>query len=207
MQDPTYPAYADQSVIAGRTANFSQGKYEKITYLSCSPENDDAAQVRVSPAAEIFVVGSSLDPWGNPVDAHSANGTNGFMAKLEQNGNLLWHTFFGDTHTTARDLQFLGNEQVFVGGTTDSGWGNPVIPYAGGPYDAYLAGFDPISGNRYWNTFLGSSAFDANYGFAFDFDVNSHEFYVAGDSGANWGSSPVNPHGGGWEMFVAQVEL
>ncbi|MDE3055912.1 MAG: LL-diaminopimelate aminotransferase [Verrucomicrobiota bacterium] len=38
--DPTYPAYVDANVMAGRTGNWGkEGKYEGITYLACTEEN------------------------------------------------------------------------------------------------------------------------------------------------------------------------
>jgi len=43
VQDPVYPAYVDGSVISGKTGAGipnSSGKYEKLTYMECKPEND-----------------------------------------------------------------------------------------------------------------------------------------------------------------------
>ena len=42
VQDPSYPAYVDSSVISGKTGGFSDDKkqYENIAYMPCLPEND-----------------------------------------------------------------------------------------------------------------------------------------------------------------------
>lgn len=41
VQDPVYPAYVDGSVMAGKTGPATaDGRYEGITYLPCTPEND-----------------------------------------------------------------------------------------------------------------------------------------------------------------------
>jgi len=42
VQDPSYPAYVDSSVIAGKTGIFNDDKqqYGNITYMPCLPEND-----------------------------------------------------------------------------------------------------------------------------------------------------------------------
>lgn len=41
VTDPVYPVYIDTNVMAGRTGNAgSTGKFEKITYLSCTAENN-----------------------------------------------------------------------------------------------------------------------------------------------------------------------
>lgn len=39
IADPVYPVYADSSVIAGRTGEFKNGKYEGLVYMECNEEN------------------------------------------------------------------------------------------------------------------------------------------------------------------------
>jgi LL-diaminopimelate aminotransferase len=39
ITDPVYPVYVDTNVMAGRAGNFSDGRYDKIVYLECTPEN------------------------------------------------------------------------------------------------------------------------------------------------------------------------
>ena len=53
-----------------------------------------------------------------------------------------------------------------------------------------------------WNTFLGSSSIDEGYSVATD---NSGNLYVTGISDAGWGS-PINPHPGGEDAFVAKLD-
>ena len=42
VQDPSYPAYVDTSVIVGQTGDFDKvsNQYQGITYLKCTPENN-----------------------------------------------------------------------------------------------------------------------------------------------------------------------
>lgn len=40
LQDPVYPVYLDTNVMAGRSGNFAQGRFEKIIYLPCVEENN-----------------------------------------------------------------------------------------------------------------------------------------------------------------------
>ncbi|KAH1094942.1 hypothetical protein GYH30_040297 [Glycine max] len=42
VQDPTFPAYIDSSVIVGRAGWFKagSGKYKNIAYMKCGPENN-----------------------------------------------------------------------------------------------------------------------------------------------------------------------
>lgn len=40
ITDPVYPVYLDTNVMAGRTGNFVDGKFENVTYLPCNAENN-----------------------------------------------------------------------------------------------------------------------------------------------------------------------
>ena len=39
VPDPVYPVYVDTNVMAGRTGNWSEGRYEGLVYLDCTSEN------------------------------------------------------------------------------------------------------------------------------------------------------------------------
>ena len=39
IPDPVYPVYLDTNVMAGRTGNFADGRYENIVYLECTADN------------------------------------------------------------------------------------------------------------------------------------------------------------------------
>lgn len=39
ISDPVYPAYLDSTVIAGRTGEFKDGKYEGLVYMVCNEKN------------------------------------------------------------------------------------------------------------------------------------------------------------------------
>ncbi|MCP4131807.1 MAG: LL-diaminopimelate aminotransferase, partial [bacterium] len=40
VPDPVYPVYVDSNVMAGRTGEHKDGRYEKFVYLECTHEND-----------------------------------------------------------------------------------------------------------------------------------------------------------------------
>lgn len=40
VQDPVYPVYVDSNVIAGKAGEFQGGRYKKIVYMACTPENN-----------------------------------------------------------------------------------------------------------------------------------------------------------------------
>lgn len=39
VTDPVYPVYVDSNVMAGRTGNYINGKFEKLVYMPCNAEN------------------------------------------------------------------------------------------------------------------------------------------------------------------------
>ncbi len=39
IPDPVYPVYLDSNIMAGRTGEFENGRYQGIHYLDCTPEN------------------------------------------------------------------------------------------------------------------------------------------------------------------------
>ena len=81
-----------------------------------------------------------------------------------------------------------GSGNIYVAGWTESTWGTPIDPYAGGR-DAFVAKLNS-SGERLWHTFMGSSGWDEALSVAVDGDGN---VYVTGTSDASWGI-PVHSH-------------
>ena len=52
MQDPTYPAYVDSSVIMGMTGRYDEASkgFGRLQYMVCRPENEffpDLSQARL----------------------------------------------------------------------------------------------------------------------------------------------------------------
>jgi len=56
MQDPVYPVYVDTNVMAGRTgAADESGRYEGLTYLPCTAENDFTPDLPEQPVDLIYL--------------------------------------------------------------------------------------------------------------------------------------------------------
>ena len=175
-----------------------------LTFLGSS-EIDEGLAIDVDGGGNIFVTGRSFDPWGVPVNPFTASATDGYLARLDTQGLLVWHTFFGGTSNDwgqavkASDTQGI----VYVGGTSESTWGeNPIVPYTARD-EAFVAAFDANTGVRQWNTFAGSTeGNDIARAVALD---NTNHLYIAGQSTHPWGS-PVMPFVGGIEdAFVAKL--
>ena len=121
-----------------------------------------------------------------------------------QGGSLYWNTFLGGggwDHGIAIAVDTA--ENIYVSGSSEQGWGNPVAPFAG-LWDAYVLKLRN-DGTLDWLTFLGGIDEDYARGMAIDSDGS---VYVVGISDATWGN-PVNPFAGGPaynDAFVAKLD-
>ncbi|PRQ21534.1 putative LL-diaminopimelate aminotransferase [Rosa chinensis] len=72
VQDPSFPAYIDSSVIAGRAGNFQEetGKYKNIVYLNCRPENNFFPDLSTASRADLIFFCSPNNPTGNAASWH-----------------------------------------------------------------------------------------------------------------------------------------
>ncbi|KAH8971502.1 hypothetical protein BDL97_02G146400 [Sphagnum fallax] len=66
VQDPSYPAYVDTSVMVGQTGRFQQEsqQYGKIVYMKCLPENNFFPDLSEVPRTDIIFFCSPNNPTG-----------------------------------------------------------------------------------------------------------------------------------------------
>ncbi len=55
IPDPVYPVYLDTNVMAGRTGEFLDGKYEGVEYLECTKENNFVPALPEKPVDLIYL--------------------------------------------------------------------------------------------------------------------------------------------------------
>jgi LL-diaminopimelate aminotransferase len=67
VQDPSYPAYVDSSVMLGQTGEYdtSVQQYSKIVYMPCTPENNFFPDLASMPRTDIIFFCSPNNPTGN----------------------------------------------------------------------------------------------------------------------------------------------
>ncbi|XVF44725.1 hypothetical protein PTKIN_Ptkin02bG0147200 [Pterospermum kingtungense] len=67
VQDPSFPAYIDSSVIIGQAGDFldKTGKYQNIEYMQCGPENNFFPDLKSTPRTNIIFFCSPNNPTGH----------------------------------------------------------------------------------------------------------------------------------------------
>ncbi len=171
--------------------------------------NDVGKAITLDNNGNILITGYSGATWGTPVYPFShtqGNGEEGFVAKLNNNGNLMWNTFMGGlggldilTQGNAISVDAAGN--VYVAGDSSNSWGSPLNAHAGGMNDIFVDKLNS-SGVRQWHTYMGGPSGDEGIGIAVD---GSGNLFVTGLSQTTWGG-PINAYGGGTgDAFVAKL--
>ncbi|XP_022725311.1 aminotransferase ALD1, chloroplastic-like [Durio zibethinus] len=67
VQDPSFPAYIDSSVIIGQAGDFQDktGKYQNIEYMPCGPKNNFFPDLATTPRTDIIFFCSPNNPTGH----------------------------------------------------------------------------------------------------------------------------------------------
>lgn len=160
----------------------------------------------LDPGGRIYLTGYSERDWGAPVRAYAGGTKDAFVAKLDRDGRLLWHTFLGGAgEDTGKAIALAAGGDIIIGGTSSAAWSAPSTqrPYAGAR-DAFVARLDP-NGTLLWNAFLGSTTGDDEYsGTLIALDAQDR-IYAAGFSTRDWGG-PLRAFSGSSDGFVARLE-
>jgi hypothetical protein len=200
--------------LSGREVAFALGAYDPHYTLTIDPGlvwntflggsgDDSGIGIAVDESGNIYISGDSSSTWGSPIRAYTANGytTDGFVAKLNPSGSLIWNTFLGGTgYDSGNCVAVDGSGNVYIAGKSNAGWGKPVRAYTGNE-DAFAAKLNS-SGELVWHVFLGEGGDEMANDIAVDPSGNS---YVTGDSTDTWGS-PVRAYALGSDAFVAKLD-
>jgi hypothetical protein len=182
----------------------SNGALQWNTFLGSAHGGEQAYAIAIDESGNVNVSGESLYSWGSPINAHSADGSDIFVAQLNQNGTLKWNTFHGgQSIDIGYALAVDGAGNIYVSGESHGTWGAPVNPPSSPRInqEAFAAKLNS-NGALLWNTFMGeSNGTDYARGVAVGATV-----VVAGHSQNSWGA-PVRAHSADWygDAFVAQL--
>ncbi|KAK7385267.1 hypothetical protein VNO78_30981 [Psophocarpus tetragonolobus] len=88
VQDPTFPAYIDSSVIVGRGGTFKaeSGKYKKIVYMKCGAENNFFPNLSTTPRTDLIFFCSPNNPTGS---AASRQQLKQLVEFAKENGSII----------------------------------------------------------------------------------------------------------------------
>ena len=175
----------------------SSGMYLWHTYLGGTGV-DTGVDVAVESNGDVYLIENSTATWGTPINAHVGD-RDAFVAKLSSGGVLLWNTFMGSANKEYGKGIAVDDSYVYAVGSSGASWGSPINPYQGAG-DGFAAKLN-LAGALVWNTFIGGIDGDVAADVGLD---ESGNVYVAGGSGSTWGS-PINPHSGVSDIFVAKL--
>lgn len=172
--------------------------------------------IKIDQNGNIFLLGDSYGTWGTPLNDYDGgeiyedpeysflNGRESFLAKIDKNGNSLWHTFFSKNITVSEGA-VDSNGNFFVVGSSDKTWGEPKNKYINGT-DSFVAQID-TNGSVLWNTFIGGDGNDYLNTILLDDALN---VYVFGHSTAIFGS-PITPpllsEDNGHDLVAVKISL
>ncbi|XVF39461.1 hypothetical protein PTKIN_Ptkin01aG0036800 [Pterospermum kingtungense] len=88
VQDPSFPAYIDSSVIVGQAGELEEetGKYGNIIFMNCGPENNFFPDLSTTPRTDIIFFCSPNNPTGH---AASRQQLNQLVAFAKANGSII----------------------------------------------------------------------------------------------------------------------
>lgn len=167
---------------------------------------DAARSIACDNAGNIYIAGSIIGTvdFGGTVLTCGAQ-KDGFVAKLNNNGNWLWAAKIGgtnDDYVTAITTDHLGN--CYITGTFKSnGTAGAIILFSRGQEDVFIAKLDS-TGSFVWAKTAGGANADEGSSIA----VDSTYCYVTGrfESSATFGTT-VLPSAGEKDIFVAKLSL
>ncbi|POO04066.1 LL-diaminopimelate aminotransferase [Trema orientale] len=119
VQDPSFPAYIDSSVIFGRGGKFEEetGQYGNITYMKCCPENNffPNLSTRNTPKTDVIFFCSPNNPTGNAASYHQLKRLVEFA---KSNGSIIiydssYAAFISD-HSPRSIYEIPGAKQVAI---------------------------------------------------------------------------------------------
>jgi len=155
------------------------------TFLG-STKQDLSFGIAVDGSGNSYIIGYSYGSWGTPIHAYSGSNHDLFVAKLNTDGELQWHTFWGSYQDRGFGIDLDNDDNIYITGYSSASWGTPIRSHSGNQ-DAYAAKLDN-DGTLIWNTFLGGADYDGGSGIALDNDGN---VYIGGWGVGSWGT-PVN---------------
>ena len=165
------------------------------------PGNDISYDLYISEESAIYLAGESDAGWGTPILAFTG-ATDGFLAKLDSNGALLWNTFLGGSAglDSINDITSDSEKNIYLLGYSDLPWGDPINSQE----ERYFVSQIDSNGNYQWHSFIESPTTN---GYIQEIRTGANEsFYLYGASEEAFGVS-LNDPVGNQDIFIAKLNL
>lgn len=108
-----------------------------------------------APDASFYGIGNASASEGAPVRPYSG-GSDIVVSKYDETGALLWHTYLGSAgNDSFRTLRVDSSGDLYVLGTSELNWGNPVNDQADNQFSDLMIAKISSDGSLVWNTFVG----------------------------------------------------
>lgn len=147
------------------------------------------AKPQIDKSGNVYVLGLSNESWGNPLNPYDGGhtvesppdyeiGDEHFIAKLNSQGDIVWHTFINKDIMISNVLLDSDERNLFFIGHSYFNWGNPINDhYLNENADGFFASMDTKSGSVTWNTFIGGKGYDVIFDFSL---INKNQIYTIG---------------------------
>jgi hypothetical protein len=208
MGGTTYMSWGTPiNAFAGGADNFvakfnSSGTLVWNTFLGSS-DFEGAAYVAVDAGGNLVLASSSFVSFGTPLNAHTDMPNDITVAKFDNNGNRLWHTFLGGNgEDNAVDIDTDSSGNIYISGYSSETWGNPETAYGTGFGEIVMLKVSP-SGSLLWQSFTGSDS-DSNGGIQV---FAENDIFIAGRSYGTWGTPVASFPGTFASAMVARWQV
>ena len=108
------------------------GAYQWHTFFG-SPWYDYGNDIAVN-GRNLYLTGLSQGSWNGPSGQsplHPYSALDMFVLKLNDNGEYLWHTFYGSTDWDGgASIAVDGDSNIYVAGYSNATWGDPINPHS-----------------------------------------------------------------------------
>lgn len=121
---------------------------------------------------------------------YGGGASDGFMAKISEDGQLVWFTYYGGAENDEiTDIIIHENRIYLVGKTSSTGLATDGVHQTSldGIADGFIASFD-LDGNRTWHTYLGGEGEDETISLA----TENEKLFVHGRTSSHTGIATPN---------------
>jgi hypothetical protein len=149
---------------------------------------DAAYEISIDNSGDLYLAGSSDADWGSPDRAYTS-GFDGYAAKVDTAGTLIWNTFLGGSGDDAANSVVVNGAGtiIYAAGTSDAKWGSPVRAYTGNS-DAFAVRMDATVPGAFGKTDPAEGAYvttDPTLSWGVSSGADSYEYCIdTSDNGA-----------------------